>query len=130
MDWCICSRRGPFWHFSGAAARKLPTPEMCLQRQCQGLRSRRAVQPTAETCYAFPRAVGDWKRMLARFREFVGWRRLGGSLIRRYVAVFLVVVSVVLLTNSVLEIGFFHRDYKSVLIRAQREQAEAAAAEI
>ena len=40
------------------------------------------------------------------------------------------VVFFVLLTNSLLEIGFFYRDHKSLLIRAQREQAEAAAAKI
>jgi signal transduction histidine kinase len=68
--------------------------------------------------------------MLSRFKELVGWRRVGGPLIRRYVALFLVVVCIVLLTNSVLEIGFFHQDHKASLIRAQREQAETAATKI
>src|SRR3979409_2129963 len=68
--------------------------------------------------------------MLARFEELVGWRQISGPLVRKYIVLFLAVVFVVLLTNSLLEIGFFYRDHKSSLVRAQREQAEAAAAKI
>jgi two-component system NtrC family sensor kinase len=68
--------------------------------------------------------------MLARFEELVGWRQISGPLVRKYIVLFLAVVFVVLLTNSLLEIGFFYRDHKSLLIRAQREQAQAAAAKI
>jgi signal transduction histidine kinase/CheY-like chemotaxis protein len=63
-------------------------------------------------------------------QEHVGWRRIGGPLVRKYIALFLAVVLVVLFANSLIEIGFFYRDHKSSLVRAQREQAEAAAAKI
>ena len=68
--------------------------------------------------------------MLARVERLIGWRQIAGPLVRRYIVLFLAVVFVVLLANSLLEIGFFYRDHKSLLIRAQREQAEAAAAKI
>ena len=68
--------------------------------------------------------------MLARVERLIGWRQIAGPLVRRYIVLFLAVVFVVLLANSLLEIGFFYRDHNSLLIRAQREQAEAAAAKI
>jgi signal transduction histidine kinase len=64
---------------------------------------------------------------LARSR---GFRRINGPLFRKYVALFLAVVCVVLVSNGLFEIGFYYQDHKSSLIRIQREQAEAAAAKI
>src|SRR5215469_12704618 len=59
-----------------------------------------------------------------------GWRHTNGPLFRKYVALFLAVVFVVLLINGLLEIGFAYQQHKVSLIRIQREQAEAAAAKI
>src|SRR5215472_17513594 len=67
------------------------------------------------------------------FKELVqgsGWRQINGPLFRKYVALFLAVVFVVLLINGLLEIGFAYQEHKVSLIRIQREQAEAAAAKI
>lgn len=52
------------------------------------------------------------------------------SLFRKYVALFVAVVSIALLINGGLEIWFSYQEHKSSLIRIQREQAEAAAAKI
>jgi signal transduction histidine kinase/DNA-binding response OmpR family regulator len=60
----------------------------------------------------------------------VGWRSLSGPLFRKYVALFLAVVCLALLSNGLFEIWFSYREHKSALIRIQREQAEAAASKI
>jgi signal transduction histidine kinase len=71
------------------------------------------------------------------FKELVqagGWRQINGPLFRKYVALLLAVIFVVLLTsgslNGLLEIGFAYQQHKVSLVRIQREQAEAAAAKI
>jgi signal transduction histidine kinase len=51
-------------------------------------------------------------------------------LFRKYVGLFVAVVSVALLANGALEIWFSYQEHKTSLIRIQREQAEAAAAKI
>src|SRR5437016_11405589 len=56
--------------------------------------------------------------------------KVGGRLFRKYVALFLAVVCVALLSNGLFEIWFSYREHKASLIRIQREQAEAAAAKI
>jgi signal transduction histidine kinase len=48
----------------------------------------------------------------------------------KYVALFVAVVGVALLTNGIFEVFFYYREHKTALIRVQREQAEAAAAKI
>jgi signal transduction histidine kinase len=53
-----------------------------------------------------------------------------GKLFRKYVALFLAVVCVALLTSGLSEIWFSYQEHKAALIRIQREQAEAAAAKI
>src|SRR5262245_23951855 len=55
---------------------------------------------------------------------------LRGPLFRKYVALFVAVMSIAMLTNGLLEMWFLHRDHRASLIRIQREQAEAAAAKI
>src|SRR5256886_2397305 len=62
--------------------------------------------------------------------EKSGWRQISGPLFRKYVALFLAVVCVALLSNGLFEIWFSYQEHKSSLIRIQREQAEAAAAKI
>jgi two-component system NtrC family sensor kinase len=66
----------------------------------------------------------------SRIVEKSGWREISGPLFRKYVALFLAVVCVALLSNGVLEIWFSYDEHKSSLIRIQHEQAEAAAAKI
>jgi GAF domain-containing protein/sensor histidine kinase YesM len=51
-------------------------------------------------------------------------------LFRRYVGLFVAIVSLALLANGSLEIWFSYQEHKASLIRIQREQAEAAAAKI
>ena len=54
----------------------------------------------------------------------------GSRLFRKYVALFVAVVCVALLTNGLFEIWFSYQENKQALTRIQREQAEAAAAKI
>ena len=51
-------------------------------------------------------------------------------LFAKYVALFVAVVGVALLSNGVFEVFFYYREHKAALIRIQHEQAEAAAAKI
>jgi signal transduction histidine kinase len=48
----------------------------------------------------------------------------------KYVALFLAVVGVALLSNGIFEVIFYYREHKAALIRIQHEQAVAAAAKI
>ena len=48
----------------------------------------------------------------------------------KYVALFVAVVAVALLSNGIFEVFFYYREHKTSLIRIQHEQAEAAAAKI
>src|SRR5229473_326960 len=56
--------------------------------------------------------------------------KVRGKLFRKYVALFLAVVCVALLTSGLSEVWFSYREHRAALIRIQREQAEAAAAKI
>src|ERR1700687_6074523 len=49
---------------------------------------------------------------------------------RKYVALFLAVVCVALLSSGLSEVWFSYQEHRAALIRIQREQAEAAAAKI
>jgi len=51
-------------------------------------------------------------------------------LFTKYVALFVAVVCVALLSNGVFDVFFYYQEHKASLIRIQREQAEAAAAKI
>jgi signal transduction histidine kinase/CheY-like chemotaxis protein len=73
---------------------------------------------------------GRPKGMLTHLVQASGWRQINGPLFRKYVALFVMVVCVVLLANDLFEIGFAYKEHKASLIRIQREQAEAAAAKI
>ena len=60
---------------------------------------------------------------------------IGASIVRsrlftKYVALFVAVVGVALLSNGIFEVFFYYREHKAALIRIQHEQAEAAAAKI
>jgi signal transduction histidine kinase len=56
--------------------------------------------------------------------------RMRGRLFTKYVALFVAVVCIALVTNGLFEIWFFYQEHKSSLIRIQREQAEAASGKI
>ena len=56
--------------------------------------------------------------------------RLRIGLFFKYVALVFAVVLIALITNGAFEVWFSYQEYKSSLIRIQREQAEAAAAKI
>ena len=56
--------------------------------------------------------------------------RIRSRLFAKYVALFVAVVGVALLSNGIFEVFFYYREHKAALIRIQHEQAEAAAAKI
>ena len=51
-------------------------------------------------------------------------------LFTKYVALFVAVVCVALLSNGIFDVFFYYQEHKTSLVRIQREQAEAAAAKI
>lgn len=55
---------------------------------------------------------------------------LRGRLFRKYATIFIVIVCSALVANGAFEIWFSYREQKSLLVRIQHEQAEAAAARI
>jgi signal transduction histidine kinase len=59
-----------------------------------------------------------------------GLRKIRSRLFTKYVALFVAVVGVALLSNGIFEVFFYYREHKAALIRIQHEQAEAAAAKI
>jgi signal transduction histidine kinase len=67
---------------------------------------------------------------IPRFSIQLGWKQISGPLFRKYIALFLSVVCVLLISNGLFEIGFSYTEHKAALIRIQREQADAAAAKI
>jgi HAMP domain-containing protein len=56
--------------------------------------------------------------------------RIRSRLFTKYVGLFVLVVSVALISNGAFEVYFYYQEHKAALIRIQREQAEAAAAKI
>jgi len=53
-----------------------------------------------------------------------------GRLFAKYVALFVAVVCIALVTNGLFEIWFFYQEHKASLVRIQHEQAEAASGKI
>jgi len=60
----------------------------------------------------------------------ISLRKTRSRLFIKYVALFVAVVCVALLSNGIFEVFFYYQEHKTALIRIQREQAEAAAAKI
>ena len=56
--------------------------------------------------------------------------KIRSQLFAKYVALFVAVVAIALLSNGIFETFFYYREHKASLIRIQHEQAEAAAAKI
>src|SRR4051812_41109254 len=59
-----------------------------------------------------------------------GPAKIRSRLFTKYVALFVAVVAIALLSNGIFEVFFYYREHKAALIRIQHEQAEAAAAKI
>jgi len=76
---------------------------------------------------SLPATDGDARTKTAPARL---WARLRIGLFLKYVALVFAVVLVALITNGAFELWFSYQEYKSSLIRIQREQAEAAADKI
>jgi signal transduction histidine kinase len=57
-------------------------------------------------------------------------REVRGRLFRKYVALFVAVVSAALIANGLLEIWFDYQEQRALLVRIQRQQAESAALRI
>jgi signal transduction histidine kinase len=55
---------------------------------------------------------------------------LRSRLFTKYVALFVAVVAIALLSNGIFEVFFYYREHKASLVRIQHEQAEAAAGKI
>src|ERR1700722_20534489 len=66
----------------------------------------------------------------SRIAEKSGWREISGPLFRKYVALFLAVVCVALLSNGIFEVWFSYQEHNALQIQIQHEQAENAAAQI
>ena len=68
--------------------------------------------------------------LLGRAADRINWRTISGPLFRKYVALFVAVVCIALITNGAFEVFFSYQEHRAALIRIQREQAQAAAKEI
>jgi signal transduction histidine kinase/CheY-like chemotaxis protein len=60
----------------------------------------------------------------------IGWEQLSGPFFRKYVALFLAVICVILLSSALLDIWFSYRELRDALVRAQRGEAATAALRI
>jgi signal transduction histidine kinase len=83
--------------------------------------------PEARTLAAPPTAAGAGAVEAAARSSGTNIR---SRLFTKYVALFVAVVGVALLSNGIFEVFFYYREHKAALIRIQHEQAEAAAAKI
>src|SRR5438034_6014792 len=72
-------------------------------------------------------ATVDGPQQAAAEAPIVKTRR---RLFTKYVALFVAVVCIALVSNGVFDVFFYYQEHKASLIRIQREQAEAAAAKI
>jgi two-component system, NtrC family, sensor kinase len=81
----------------------------------------------------FAFSVGPWRPSSARqlfASTILPSFKMRGRLFTKYVALFIAVVCVALVTNGLFEVWFFYQEHKASLIRIQREHAEAASAKI
>jgi signal transduction histidine kinase/CheY-like chemotaxis protein len=60
----------------------------------------------------------------------IGWEQLSGPFFRKYVALFLAVICVILVSSALLDIWFSYRELRDALVRAQRGEAATAALRI
>ncbi len=76
------------------------------------------------------RRTGPLRGSFARLRHSAGWNEISGPFFRKYVALFLAAVCIILLSSAVLDIWFSSRELKDALVRVQREQAVTASGTI
>src|SRR5215475_7100438 len=74
--------------------------------------------------------AGAMRNVLSQVADKSGWRQITGPLFRKYVALFLAVVCIALLSNGLFEIWFTYQENKTKLINLQREKAVGAADKI
>jgi signal transduction histidine kinase/CheY-like chemotaxis protein len=67
---------------------------------------------------------------LVRLRKSAGWEQISGPFFRKYVALFLAAVCIILSSSAALDIWFSSRELKDALVRVQREQAVTASGTI
>src|SRR5262249_11775443 len=84
-------------------------------------------KPLARKAYTGQQASADAPQQAAAKAPVAKTRR---RLFTKYVALFVAVVCVALLSNGIFDVFFYYQEHKASLIRIQREQAEAAAAKI
>jgi signal transduction histidine kinase/CheY-like chemotaxis protein len=60
----------------------------------------------------------------------VGWEQISGPFFRKYVALFLAVICVILLSSALLDIWFSYWELRDALVRVQRAEAVTAAMRI
>jgi len=85
-----------------------------------------ASEPLVSGEHTAQRASADAPQVAAEAPVVKTRRRL----FTKYVALFVAVVCIALVSNGVFDVFFYYQEHKASLIRIQREQAEAAAAKI
>src|SRR6266702_4191726 len=86
-----------------------------------------ANEPLVSREYRGQHAGADAPQQAAATAPVAKTRR---RLFTKYVALFVAVVCIALVSNGVFDVFFYYQEHKASLIRIQREQAEAAAAKI
>ncbi|MBV8421042.1 MAG: GAF domain-containing protein [Hyphomicrobiales bacterium] len=86
-----------------------------------------ANEPLVSSEYTGQLASADAPKPAAAEAPVTRTRR---RLFTKYVALFVAVVCIALVSNGIFDVLFYYREHKASLIRIQREQAEAAAAKI
>jgi len=86
-----------------------------------------ANEPLVSSEYTGQHASADAPRQAAPEAPVAKTRR---RLFTKYVALFVAVVCIALVSNGIFDVFFYYQEHKASLIRIQREQAEAAAAKI
>ena len=84
-----------------------------------------ANEPLVNREYRGQHASADAPQQAAAKAPVAKTRR---RLFTKYVALFVAVVCIALVSNGVFDVFFYYQEHKASLIRIQREQAEAAAA--
>ena len=70
------------------------------------------------------------KRILQRSGAERGFNRFWGTLFRKYVGLFLAVVTIALISNGLFQAWLAAKEHRTALIRIQQEQADSAASKI
>src|SRR5579871_6939642 len=67
---------------------------------------------------------------VGRALHSLGWEQISGPFFRKYVALFLAVICVILLSSALLDIWFSYWELRAALVRVQRAEAVTAALRI